>query len=194
MFDFLKRKKAMKEPTTPENPLVIDCSVRGDVNLGDKVKDKLTGFTGIVNALSFELDGTVFVGIQPQELDNGKPAEGMDFDIERIEVLEPGAVKVVDGSSAKETIKLGAIYEDRTSGFKGAAVSVVLFFGGCARVTLRGKVDKDNKRPDPVMIPVESAVLVDAKPAEAAEKAKTKTGGPGRHEAPMLKRMAARSA
>lgn len=191
MLDFLKRKKPA-ELATPQKPLIIDCSVRDDVNLGDLAKEKVTGFTGIVTAISYEIDGTIFIGLQPRELENGKPAEALEFDIERIEVVERGVAKTNDSAEAQQSVRIGAIYRDRVTGFEGTAIRRVDFLGGCVRVTLSGKVDKDNKTPDPMMVAVERLELVDEKPAEVAEKTKTRTGGPGSTDRGMTARLNAR--
>lgn len=195
MLDFLKPKKtpaAPAVPVTPQTPLIIDCSVRSDVNLGDMAKDKVTNFTGIVVAVSYEIDGTIFIGLQPRELDNGKPAEALDFDIERVEVTEAGMAKTHDTETVKRSVKIGAIYRDRVSGATGTAIRRIDFLGGCTRVTLQGKVGKDNKRPEAFMVPVESLEIVDEKPAEIAKEKVTKTGGPGSTDQKMLARMNAR--
>lgn len=55
--------------------------------LGMKVKDRVTGFTGIVESVSFDLYGCVQVVLRPAVSKEGKPGEGHWFDAKRIEVL-----------------------------------------------------------------------------------------------------------
>lgn len=54
------------------------------VELGDRAKDQITGFTGIVVAITEWLNGCIRVTIQPAELHEGKPVESWTFDIEQI--------------------------------------------------------------------------------------------------------------
>jgi len=59
------------------------------VGLGDKVKDSITGFTGIVIAEHKYLNGCVRVSIQPEDVREGKPIEACAFDVEQITLIEP---------------------------------------------------------------------------------------------------------
>jgi hypothetical protein len=179
-------KEIDMEQPTPQ----LDVSTRTDVLLGQLVREKITGFEGIVCALSYEVDGTVFVGIQPRGLDNGNPREPLDFDIERVEVVDATpAILNTKGDAARLSVRLGAVYRDRVTGLVGTATRRIDFLGGCTRITIRPKVDKDGKLHDGLMIPVEQAELIDQTPAVEAEKRATPTGGPGTLEAKMMARM-----
>ena len=58
------------------------------VNLGDKVKDIVTGFTGIAVARTTWLHGCDRVVIQPDKLDkDGKVTENASFDAPQVVVL-----------------------------------------------------------------------------------------------------------
>lgn len=62
------------------------------VNLGDKVRDTITGMTGIAVVKSEHLNGCIHIAIEPTALDkDGKTVVPEFFDIQRVEVLEPGA-------------------------------------------------------------------------------------------------------
>jgi hypothetical protein len=60
------------------------------IKLGELVKDKITGFTGIATSMTQWLNGCVRVGITPRELREGKPIESVVFDQEQIEVVGDG--------------------------------------------------------------------------------------------------------
>ncbi len=62
-------------------------------NLGDRVKDVISGQTGIVTSRSEHLFGCNRYWIEPQELKDGKPVEGRWLDEESIETQEAGVVK-----------------------------------------------------------------------------------------------------
>lgn len=63
------------------------------VKLGDKVKDRVTGLTGIVVARTDWLNGCIRMSVQPQELKDGKPVESSCFDIEELVLLKAGVVQ-----------------------------------------------------------------------------------------------------
>lgn len=64
------------------------------VNLGDKVKDQVTGFTGIVIAKTIWLYGCDRVSVQPQDLDkDGKVKESQTFDEKQLILVKAGVVK-----------------------------------------------------------------------------------------------------
>jgi hypothetical protein len=57
--------------------------------LGDRVKDRVTGFTGIVIARSEYLHGCRRVGVQSEKLEDGKPKDPQWFDEPQVEVIKP---------------------------------------------------------------------------------------------------------
>lgn len=68
------------------------------IGLGDKVRDSISGFEGVVVAKHEYLNGCVRVSIQPQALHEGKPVEDFAFDVEQIEVLETAAPRTTEPS------------------------------------------------------------------------------------------------
>jgi hypothetical protein len=62
-------------------------------NLGDRVKDIITGQVGIVTSRSEHIFGCNRYWVEPQEIKDGKPIEGRWFDEEAIELVLAGAVK-----------------------------------------------------------------------------------------------------
>ncbi len=58
--------------------------------LGDKAKDKITGFSGILTARCEFLTGCNRYCIQPQELKDGRPIESIYFDEAQIEIIGDG--------------------------------------------------------------------------------------------------------
>lgn len=63
------------------------------VNLGDKVKDRVTGFEGIDTGITECLQGCRRVIVQPQGLHEGKTIESMYIDEPQLEVVKAGAYK-----------------------------------------------------------------------------------------------------
>lgn len=64
-----------------------------DIKLGTKARDKITGLTGIATTKTQWLNGCLRVGIQPQEIKDGKPVDPSFFDVEQVEFLVGGLVK-----------------------------------------------------------------------------------------------------
>ena len=51
------------------------------INLGDRVKDPITGYVGIVVAITTWLHGCIRIAVQPEKLDKeGKPRDDRYFD------------------------------------------------------------------------------------------------------------------
>lgn len=55
--------------------------------LGMKAKDKVTGFTGIVSTIAFDLYGCVQIVITPEAGKDGKLGESHWFDAKRLQLL-----------------------------------------------------------------------------------------------------------
>lgn len=72
------------------------------VQLGSRVRDTLTGFTGIATGRTEWLYGCSRVSIEPEELSiNGTVQDHHWFDEQRIEVLEIKIIPISDDSDAK---------------------------------------------------------------------------------------------
>jgi hypothetical protein len=64
------------------------------VNLGDKVKDTVTGLTGIVVAKTHYLQGCTRIAVQPQKVKDGKPVEASWFDEPQLKLIEAEAISL----------------------------------------------------------------------------------------------------
>ena len=58
------------------------------INLGDRVKDSITGFTGVAVAQTKWLHGCTRITIQPEQLKDGKVVEAMTFDEPQIKLVK----------------------------------------------------------------------------------------------------------
>ena len=63
------------------------------MKLGDKAKDSVTGFTGIITAKTTFLHGCVRFGVQSAELKDGVPTATQWFDEPQLVLVETEAVK-----------------------------------------------------------------------------------------------------
>ena len=78
------------------------------IELGDKVKDKITGFEGICISLNTWLHGCDRVGVESTSLHEGKPQDVQWFDVYRVEVIEAGvfaSLKVLKETVSDQALK-----------------------------------------------------------------------------------------
>lgn len=64
------------------------------INLGDRVKDRITGFVGIATARTEWINGCVRFGVQSDTLKDGLPTEAQWFDEPQLAVLKAGQVQL----------------------------------------------------------------------------------------------------
>jgi hypothetical protein len=65
-------------------------------SMGDRVKDKVTQFSGIVTGSADHVSGCDTYGVQAQELKDGLPTDAKWFDEPRLELVEAGAIPLID--------------------------------------------------------------------------------------------------
>ena len=70
------------------------------IKLGSKVRDMLTGFEGTATGRTAWLYGCARIMIEPSEMKDGKPVEGVWLDEQRVEVIEEKGPLVSKNSSA----------------------------------------------------------------------------------------------
>lgn len=63
------------------------------VELGDRIKDRISGLKGICTSITHWLNGCVRVGLQPEKADGGKIPDSVYFDQEQVEVVKKGVHK-----------------------------------------------------------------------------------------------------
>lgn len=63
--------------------------------LGDQVRDKITGFEGIVTTHAQHLTGCDRLWVSPRVGDDGKTRDGMWVDIDMLEIVQPAVIEPV---------------------------------------------------------------------------------------------------
>lgn len=58
------------------------------INLGDRAKDKITGFTGICTGRFLYLNGCVRIELQPEKLKDGAMQDGRIIDEAQLELVK----------------------------------------------------------------------------------------------------------
>lgn len=74
------------------------------IELGDRVRDRITGFAGIAIARTDWLNGCSRFGVQPEEMKDGKCVEVDWFDVDQIEIVDKRAFR---GAKAESPTKPG---------------------------------------------------------------------------------------
>lgn len=76
-------------------------------NLGSEVKDKITGFKGIIRGRTQYLTGYNVYGVQSQKLKDDKPLEWIWFDEMQITLFKKAKIKLNEPEFQKKKIKPG---------------------------------------------------------------------------------------
>lgn len=63
--------------------------------LGDEVRNRITGFTGIVTSYAKHLAGCDRIWVEPRVDPTGKPMEGQWLDIDLAEITRPGVIEPI---------------------------------------------------------------------------------------------------
>lgn len=81
--------------------------IEGPIELGDRVREKITGLEGIVTAITTWLNGCVRVGVQPEKLKDGKISEAAYFDDGQVVIIKKGVHKpvIMQQAIAPPTVK-----------------------------------------------------------------------------------------
>jgi len=66
------------------------------IQLGDKVRDKVSGFTGIAVCRADWISGCLRYTVQAPAKKDGTLQECQSFDVEQLEVVKSGSVKLSD--------------------------------------------------------------------------------------------------
>lgn len=150
-------------------------SKKSNIELGDKVKDVVTGIEGIVVVVHDYLYGVSRIGIQPEGSCEGKPHETINADIFQAEVIKKKAVDR-KGTTAKKVINLGSEAKCSITGFSGVCTGRAEWLYACTKVLIQPRriLEKTG-------LPVDSQWF-DEGQIELVKQEKEKpqkTGGPG---------------
>ena len=114
--------------------------------LGNKVKDKISGFGGIVVESVEYLNGCIQYFIRPKAKKDGKFPMGEWIDQHQLKTIKKGAVPLV--SLIYYDIELGEQVVDSVTGYKGIATTVSRSVNGITYFCVKRKIGKDGKMPD----------------------------------------------
>lgn len=116
------------------------------IKLGNKVKDVVSGFTGIVTARMTSLNGMVQYVVRPPQTKD-KPdilPDAQFFDYQQLKIMT-GGLKDIISNIVQTDIELGTQVEDIVTGFKGTAIAKMEFTNGCLQICIKPKMSKKDK-------------------------------------------------
>lgn len=127
------------------------------VELGDKVEDRVTGFTGIAIGVTDDFAGCTRVVVETG--DEGRVTRE-HFDIDAIEVLKRGVVDQPDSDDAM--VPVGAHVFDLESGFEGTVGRTTQWLFRANNALVRPNVsDQSIDRPDSEVIDIPQLDVVE---------------------------------
>lgn len=113
------------------------------IELGDKVKEKITGFVGIVEAHAKWMHNVDSFGLKSPNLKDGMPQENRFIDGPLLEVIEKQVLEpVVPSKQCK--FEFGDIVLDTLTKYKGTVMCITVWITGCIRVGVQSKDLKRN--------------------------------------------------
>lgn len=97
------------------------------LELGDHIKDKISGFEGVVTSISEYIAGCKRIGVTPMELkSDGTPIDIQSFDEPNLEIVKKGILK----SEVEEQpcqFKLGDRAEHKINGYSGVVTAITKY-------------------------------------------------------------------
>jgi hypothetical protein len=148
------------------------------VQIGDEVKDTITGYQGIAMAIYNWVDNNDTVGIQKEGLNkDGVPEDIRWFDITRLQVIESSKKLAIPCPAPK--FKFYDEVKDKPTGFLGKVTGMSHWITGCIRMTVTSnQIRQDGENFVEMSLPQDRLELVEE--AKKEEKP-VKTGGPKNH-------------
>ena len=123
-----------------------------EVKLGMRVKDKITGFTGIVVTIESFLGRCDQAVVQPPIDKEGKVPDAVGIDVSRLEVTSKKQVIATEVPEPK--YEYGQEVTDNISELKGKIIARAVHISGCVQVALQPKhVEKREKLFQGVWVP-----------------------------------------
>jgi hypothetical protein len=146
------------------------------VKLGDRVKDKFSGWEGIATIQLNLFSGYRSWGVEGVD-SNNQPATH-DFDEPQLEVVEASTQDLTPRPSGK--IRVGMKVRDIASDWEGMVVSEVLYLNGCVRYEVQGpgtKVGRFSKASPPVIKTLDESLLEPISSEKIKQPAIARSGG-----------------
>jgi hypothetical protein len=131
------------------------------IEMGDKVRDRITNFEGVVIAINRWAFNVPNVAIQKQTPNKeGGIDEALWFDTSRLEIIEKGILKEVIMPCPPEKFDFLDIVKDKITNFEGKVISITQWITGCVRIGIISPDKKDNEnKPLEMCLPQDQVIL-----------------------------------
>ncbi len=128
------------------------------IELGTVVRDKVTGFVGVVENRASFLYGCDRYCVQPKVGEDGKIPESAMIDEPQLEAT--GELSVMNPpEDPKMLVGLGSFVDDPIRGIGGTVIGRAVYLNGCSRILIQPK-QKDNKNDESWWVDEQQVVLV----------------------------------
>ena len=144
--------------------------------LGLRMKDSVSGLTGIVCSITRRFSGTIQYGLQPEGDGKTFPDSwNLDFDI--LDKVDEGVrSRIKSEFPTTSAFSIGSEVEDTLSGFKGKVQDITYHLNGCVTCSVTGKSMSPDK--DVFTLYADQSRFKLLAPAVTEPAAPTKRGGP----------------
>lgn len=153
------------------------------INLGDKVSDNISGFSGVVVSATQWLHNCNTYSVKPTKLLKGVPIENQSFDELMLTVIERDFVKA-DSRNNDFKFELGDTVKSVMEGYTGIITARCKWFTGCNNYSLKStELNHEGKPTDNIWYEQDNLILVAKNPwfeqeEEVKQAKQVNTGGP----------------
>lgn len=117
-----------------------------EIENGDKVKCRITGFEGIVTSICEFLGGCTRIGVKSQKLEAGAPIDTQVFDMSDLKIVK--SEEIPKEEPKDPVVRLGDKARCKITGFEGIVTAINTRIDGKRMVTITPPV-KDGKMMEP---------------------------------------------
>lgn len=137
--------------------------------LGRRVEERVTGFTGTVTSIRFDLYGCIQGAVMPKTTDPGKIPDGHWFDVARLKTTSLRRVIKVSYEYSPSGLKdlldkyLGSEVRECLTRYEGSVVSIYFALTEKASVSITPKMRPDGTLGDNVNFPLTGVKIISDK-------------------------------
>lgn len=155
------------------------------IELGNLVRDRITGFVGVSIARTMWRNNMDRILIQPRGLnDEGQTVKSQSFDVCDVELVEKMSLPSLPLTRPEKEVWIGDTVRDRITNIEGTVMAWTQWLAGCSRMMVQPhQLKKDGTPADMVTVDEVDCVIV-KRPSEKAQDPtpipprRATTGGP----------------
>ncbi len=145
------------------------------IQLGNHVRDRVSGFEGFVTSRHDFLHGSVQFGVTGPTTERHPEGVTVCIDEATLEKTDkPGTEDTVKQADTP-SVSFGDEVEDTVSGYRGVVNRLGVYLNGCVLVSIQARADKDMKVPDRCWVDHKQVKVIKPKKVDVPQK---RTGGP----------------